>query len=483
MVDNTLLSFVKTSLSKGYSESEIRDSLIDSNWDREDIFGVFEEIKKDKQNLKLPPLKAPQPQTSHKNPLNMDIKTLNASQILLFLGGLITVIAGIIYIALNWSQWNAVGRIIAIALPMLTMYGIGVNLHLGKKYQQQAIYFITAGSLIWPLFLYIFFKELNLFDKSTDLRGFIISLITLIAYIITALLITSPIWSLLGSVTGIFVWYFFLNFTKIDIFGTNTLPWMFLILGGIYMILGLFYDLIKKESYSLAPFVLGIILSLASFVVLIFSHPLESVASWYLLVPAICYFSLGIYLEMSYSLQKTVVVYFTGLLMFFVISLKLALGGQLLSIVGLNPNVVEKSWPFVFLGIFYLIISYCFEKIKNNFPVLSQFWVFFELVGTLSFLSGLFHLGLNGKKPIYETLLLLSSLGFIFTSIFKQSKPFLYLGTLFLVIYIFDIGGEYFYNQVGWPITLFVAGILSMLIGLGIEKIRRNYFLKTSQDK
>ena len=54
------------------------------------------------------------------------------------------------------------------------------------------------------------------------------------------------------------------------------------------------------------------------------------------------------------------------------------------------------------------------------------------------------------------------------------------INRLFLIIYIFDIGGEYFQNQIGWPITLFVAGILSMGVGIGIEVIRRNYFNKSN---
>ena len=82
----------------------------------------------------------------------------------------------------------------------------------------------------------------------------------------------------------------------------------------------------------------------------------------------------------------------------------------------------------------------------------------------------------GGKEPVYEPLLLFSSLGFIFGSIVNKSRQFLYLGTLFLIIYIFDIGAEYFESNVGWPITLFVAGLASMGIGFGIEKLRRKYF-------
>ena len=73
-------------------------------------------------------------------------------------------------------------------------------------------------------------------------------------------------------------------------------------------------------------------------------------------------------------------------------------------------------------------------------------------------------------------MLLLASLGFIFGSIPKLTRQFLLIGTLFLVVYIFMIGGEYFQNEVGWPITLFVAGLISMGIGVAMERVRRKYF-------
>ena len=81
-----------------------------------------------------------------------------------------------------------------------------------------------------------------------------------------------------------------------------------------------------------------------------------------------------------------------------------------------------------------------------------------------------------GKQPLFETLILIGSLVFIFSSVLRQSKIFLYEGTFFLVIYIFSIGYEYFQNQIGWPLTLLVAGLLSMFTGLMIEKLRKRYF-------
>ncbi len=476
MADKSLIDFVKSSLDKGYSETRIRDSLIEADWDREDIGQVFDELKKDKENL--PPLKPPSPHLKNNLDINIDIKALSASQILLFLGGLITVLGAVIYIALNWSSWNAFSRILAIALPLLFLYTTGISMHFGKKYQTQSIFFITTASLILPLFLYVFFKELNFLGPSSDFRSLLISVITLIAYLTSAFYLPSPVWTVLSPVTGMSVLYYFLSYFQINFFGQNTKFWFFLLLGFVYTVIGVFYEIIKKTTYSQAIFILGIGLSLFMTVALTFSHPLDSEKTWYLFIPAACYFLTAFYLETSTNLEKTSFVYFLSLFTFFITTLKLTVGGQFLTLFNIPIDETSIYWSFVLLGIFYLGLSFIFQDLKHKLPSLSKFYVFFELIGTLIFLGGLFRLSLNGKKMVIETSLLLSSLGFIFGSIFRQSKSFLYLGTLFLVIYIFDIGGEYFYNQVGWPITLFIAGILSMLVGFGIEKIRRNYFSK-----
>ena len=125
----------------------------------------------------------------------------------------------------------------------------------------------------------------------------------------------------------------------------------------------------------------------------------------------------------------------------------------------------------------YLIFAYIIEKLKNiGFKEALKQRNFFNIVGPLWVLGTIFYLGLGGKKPVYETLLLLSSLSFIFGSIPRLTRQYLYIGTIFLIIYIISIGGEYFQNEVGWPITLFIAGLTSMGISIFMEKIRRKYF-------
>ena len=46
------------------------------------------------------------------------------------------------------------------------------------------------------------------------------------------------------------------------------------------------------------------------------------------------------------------------------------------------------------------------------------------------------------------------------------------------MIYIFTIGWEYFEDDVGWPLTLFISGLISMFIGYGIERLKKNQIFK-----
>lgn len=170
-----------------------------------------------------------------------------------------------------------------------------------------------------------------------------------------------------------------------------------------------------------------------------------------------------------------------GFFVIFLSLLRLATDGSLLTTftgdVGYKVEQSMVGWSAIIVGLAYLLIGWLGEKLRDlGLEEGGRYTEFFNLLGALAVLGAILYLGTDGKKPVYETLLLLSSLGFIFASIPKLSRQYLYAGTLFLVIYIFSIGGEYFQNQVGWPITLFIAGLTSMGVGFSIGKLKHQYF-------
>jgi len=101
-----------------------------------------------------------------------------------------------------------------------------------------------------------------------------------------------------------------------------------------------------------------------------------------------------------------------------------------------------------------------------------------DLVGTFTALGALVFLGADGHQPEWEVLALLASLGAIVASVYRKNQTYLFAGAIYLMINIFWIGFEYFENTAGLPLTLLVCGGLSMALGYGVHRVRKEYLLE-----
>jgi len=480
MKNKELVDYIHDSLERGSLESEVRTALSRNGWGESEIDDGFKHVQK----TTVPEtdiLEVPAAPSKQKNE-GIGLRDLSASQILLYLGGLIVVLAGIIYIGISWSEWGPIARIFAIFLPMMICYCAGFLLWFLNQSREQAIAFVVTGSLLFPLFLSIGFKELGLFAQPfSDGFGLSVSLLTFLLYVALSFIFRFPIWSFLYHSVGLFVYYYFAKVLGVNGFESTTLAWLFLILGTLYLFSSLLYWRSGKEKESHYVYVVGTIVLVLAFVRLFLETIEEKHLAWILLVFGVGYFVLGLWLESQKEKRHCQTPYLVGVAVLFFSLVRLGIDGTLLKgIVG--PIEVARDiivgWSNVVIGTIFLTSGWGIAKVKKfQLEEGAHYKEFFDLVGPLFILGSFWYLGLGGVKPIYETLLLLSSLGFIFGSIPNLSRQYLYTGTLFLVIYIFAIGGEYFQHDVGWPLTLFVAGFVSMGIGVAIEIIRRKYFL------
>jgi hypothetical protein len=126
-------------------------------------------------------------------------------------------------------------------------------------------------------------------------------------------------------------------------------------------------------------------------------------------------------------------------------------------------------------GIVYLLFGYAFAK--NKFAPLTNALYGF---GILGFLGAA--LALGGWKPeqnaFWELIFPLLAFGTLYTSVYLKSRAFLVWGTIFLMVYILKITGEYFTAGLGWPFALVLAGLL--MIGAGYLSVTLNQkYLKT----
>lgn len=375
------------------------------------------------------------------------LKNISISQVFLFLGGLIVVIAGITYIGINWSQWESTTRIFAIFLPMFICYSAGTPLFFNNKYKKQGLVFVIVGSLLFPLFLSVAFKELEIFaTPASEYFGLTLSVLTFVLYFGLSFVFRSSIWTLLYQSVGLYFYYYFLITLGIkDDIKSPILSWLFLIPGTAYLLLSLYlYERSKEACKIYYSYILSMLVFISCFTHLVVWAFDNKHLSWWLLLPGLAYFSFGTWLEKNGT--KNIVPYWVGSRpsirglqwiqkycslpylvgtgFIFSAFLYLALNGTLLKTFW--PSTANEQnimgWSAILVGVIYLLIAWLISRLKHlQLEEGTKYKFFFNFVGPLFILTALLYLGSDGKKPIYETLLLLSSLSFIFVSIPKRS--------------------------------------------------------------
>ena len=131
-----------------------------------------------------------------------------------------------------------------------------------------------------------------------------------------------------------------------------------------------------------------------------------------------------------------------------------------------------SEYEFLVTGLVYMLLGYYFslgvqEKLSG---VLYGF-------GSLSFLGAA--LALQGFSPsqnaFWELVFPLLVFGIIILSVWLKSKTFLVFGSLFLIGYIFKLAGEYFQENLGWPLALVLAGLIIIGISFYAVRISKKY--------
>lgn len=424
MVNSQLVVYIKNTKSQGFTKDEIAAEVLAKGWSEVELNESLTEAEFTRPKPDKIPT-APSPKGTSGS-LNISLFKLSLSNLLLFIGGLVTVLAALTYITLNWSGWDNMTRILAIFVPMLVLFVFGIYFYTVKKSLRPGTAFLVVGTLIFPFWLNITLKELNIFvDTFEILPLFITVFSTLLISILLRFSFPSPIWVLLYSGFGAPSYYLLLRLVGVSSgFESSVIWWLMFLMVPLFMAIGYFLESGRKAEFGRYAYLWGNILIIFLFTVL--------------------------------SAQ-----------------------GDLLGFLKHGDKYDEEvqKYSLILTGSIFLACSHIYRNLKDQgLAELNQYGRIFDFLGTFYILSSVFTLGLNGHKYFEETVLLLSSLSFIFVSTIKNSRIFLYGGTLFLGIYIISTGGEYFSDQVGWPITLFIIGILTMFGGYSVNRVRLKYF-------
>lgn len=226
-------------------------------------------------------------------------------------------------------------------------------------------------------------------------------------------------------------------------------------------LVGALFQLTKKfESASAAFYMLsGLLLPIGLHVTLTVANVSWPTELSNLFISTLC---LVVFLTAQLYLPRTIFLLFTIIFasLFYV---------SLLDFIVHKSNIIYSyldNYEMIALGIAYICLGYYLDKNYKH-----------ELVGPLYFFGGLFvlaesfSLGSNllfgYAIPLWEVLTPILIILAFMLSVPLRSKSFLYLGAIFLLLYICDISGKFIrlFGDMGWSLMLILLGLLLMLIG------------------
>ncbi len=482
MVNKELVIYIKKSLQAGVALEQIKETLWQQGWTREDVDLAIGQWQRDSQAQQDFIAKPPAP--TEITIWETDIKDLDSSQILLFLGAVVMVIAGALFLSLNWENWSIKLRLLAISIPIFISFFVGINFYFKEKYISYGIYFLVICSILFPIFLATLFDAFHLFALPAGSDYFFsIALLTFFLYLSFSFVFPFPFWTALYLLAGAVTYYFLLAYLGVPgLYQSLNMAWFLLVPGLAYLFLTTHYEHKKKKPEAKYAFLISGAILIYSLNHLFFKSVFDfSEPNLYILASfGFLLILVGMYFEKNkYERYSKLPYVLAGFLIILSLS-SLAVDGTIVKRV-LGDRLVIKdlvSWSRLLIGFVYLALAWgAYHYKKQNYHNAYYVGRVFNFVATVQILSAIANLGAGGHKPIYETMLLLASLAFIFFSIPRASRTYLYVGTAFLIVYIISIGLEYFQDTLGWPVMLFFIGFASIASAILFDQLRRRYFV------
>ncbi len=430
MADTRLAEFIIRSLVRQQAEQEFRPELESKGWSEKEIDEALARAKELLDSEAAPP-QAPAKHFSFAASPAVDLSRVTAARIFLFLGALVIVSAAVFFISINWEEWSGLERFTSILTPLLVCAAAGLTLWFLRQ-RAVGIYFLLTAGMLAPFVFYMAFwgpaagrPDYYLQQPVLLHWGASVGVATLI-YLLCRRFLAHPSWSLL---TGL--------------------------------------GFVLAAAFSVA----GILDAEPELTI----HRAALVASALVLLA-------GLYLERARHVVDAKLLYLVAWVGLVFSLLVLGFSGGMLP-----EHIVERqTWGIdgpnaygistVLAGLVGLGLAYMARALSTTgFNALAVYRGLLGFFGCAMVLFGAFLTGVDGKLPVYETVFLALSLGAIFAGQSMRVRSFLYLGVLFVIVYVFSTGFEYFEDELGWPVILFCAGLISMLIGFAADRWSRTF--------
>lgn len=497
MHKSPIVSYILKARERDHSDKEIRKNLTAAGWPEDSIRDGMTEALTIQTELDAQALPVPSPTGNLRSLLDTELnaKNFSASKVLLYLGALIVILAGLTYVSINWTQWTPASRIAAIFVPMALSYILGIIVWKKPQLQIQSRAFVLIGGLLFPLFIAVTFRQLHLFaSPESDNFFFTLCGATVVVYLLSSIITKMAIWAPLLQLATLSLFIYFLRLLGFtDTENDPVLYWLLFAFGAVSFFSAILHERQSQHlhgRYTAGTSFFVMALSLA----MIFILGKSITAMLLLLFVGVMSIFVGGMLDRGRYKDYSLIPYLIGfcLLVGTLCMLPDAIvRRQSHPVPGKTMKTDRAGYTYrsyltddeyrevyklqIGSGVLFALIAYFMKSKQATFPKFAVFVQLLRFISPIVVLGLILLLGLGAHHVVEEVLLLVVSLIFIFASIPGKVQQYLLIGTIFLIISIFSTGGEYFQNEVGWPITLFVAGLLSMGISIGMEKIRRSY--------
>jgi hypothetical protein len=434
VVDRELSRYVIKSIALARDEAQVRAELASAGWSEREITETYAEARSLLAPTGMtgsPPLKRQTPGL----PL-VDVSRITFGRIFLFIGVLIIVCAAAFFVTINWLQWSPVKRFLALLVPMLFCALCG-GILLRAREKATATYFLFAAGLLMPFVLFAVSSEVLKFDfifayreHSSQFPWGVALLVSTIGYMLCRKSLGHLGWTFLAGVSTIL---------------------------GIGAICSVIFTTSNDEEIVARAFFWGALI--ASGVVA----------------------SIALRLEKLGAQAEAKLLYVPPVLGMTIPLLALGLMGAYIRPFLGDTHSWHHDWlvfggSVLISGIIALALAAgAVSLYRQGYVELSPYRGIFGAFGCILALSGGMIIGTAESEMYREFIWLALIAASIYFGQRMQVRSFLYVGTLFLVIFVFQFGFEYFENEIGWPLVLFGAGLISLALGVIAERLSRGW--------
>ena len=405
----------------------------------------------------------------------IEARKLSFSQVCLYLGGWIMILGCAVLLTSEWAHISRFSRPIPAILSVVLMIICGRYLWT-KKETRLSVGFLATGCLLLPVAALIMFGHYHLFSPDNYPLGS-----ESIAELFEGF----------SSVPGE-------NNSSAFYFGNLQL----LIAAGLWLSASLFFLRIIRSSI----FVIFCILSSLGFLSTLYVIAgmmeewidYEHIIALRYLYPGVVFFAAGMLLDRKKLTPYAWPLCGTGLLLIIgCLSFVAQSEATLFYCAWSNPESIPgwynnginflcqadteqtKTFGFIINGLVYMALAWvCRRQGTRLQRMLGQIFNWLGPLHLLVCLRVLDELGSGVHQDVYRFMLPVASLAFVFGSVSRQMKSFVFSGLSGLAASVQKFTSEYFEDVFSWPIALIVIGLCFMLLSWWVPRLRAKQILK-----